>query len=292
MKLKAPQGVGDPCVAGVAITPRDGVYEVEAEIGALLIECFGFVEVEAAAHRDASKAAPAAPRAPGRAARQDAEPRGSTHHGRIRSRRACRRENLAVGLERHRLVRRHAAVAPDHRCQRRDHGLSRPRRRSRRARSPNASTATARRGCFCATIRCCKSTSLVIDNVALPAAPRRPPARRSASGYLLEAWDGLPPGRPQALDLFRAVFRNGRQNVVVGYSAGYAVESEAASVPASPGPYTVTAAAPFGPLGERCRRHLCQWHGARGGGRHPAPPDIMYRPGSIPSPRPMPAQAC
>jgi hypothetical protein len=47
MKLKAPQGVGDPCVAGVAgvtVVARDGLYEVEAKIGALLIECFGFVE--------------------------------------------------------------------------------------------------------------------------------------------------------------------------------------------------------------------------------------------------------
>ena len=48
MKLKAPPGVGDPCVAGVAIVARDGLYDVEAEIGALLIEAFGFVEVEAA----------------------------------------------------------------------------------------------------------------------------------------------------------------------------------------------------------------------------------------------------
>jgi hypothetical protein len=47
MKLKAPQGVGDPCVAGAAIASRDGLYEVEAEIGALLIECFGFVEADA-----------------------------------------------------------------------------------------------------------------------------------------------------------------------------------------------------------------------------------------------------
>jgi hypothetical protein len=50
VKLKAPQGVGDPCVAGVAgvagvtVVARDGLYEVEAKIGALLIECFGFVE--------------------------------------------------------------------------------------------------------------------------------------------------------------------------------------------------------------------------------------------------------
>jgi hypothetical protein len=47
MKLKAPPGVGDPCVAGVGIASRDGLYEVEAMVGALLIECFGFVEVEA-----------------------------------------------------------------------------------------------------------------------------------------------------------------------------------------------------------------------------------------------------
>ncbi len=54
MKLKAPQGVGDPCVAGVTVDARDGVYEVEAEIGALLIECFGFVEVDGAAQKIAA----------------------------------------------------------------------------------------------------------------------------------------------------------------------------------------------------------------------------------------------
>ena len=46
MKLKAPSGVGDPCVAGVAIASRDGIYEVEAAVGALLIEAFGFVELK------------------------------------------------------------------------------------------------------------------------------------------------------------------------------------------------------------------------------------------------------
>lgn len=48
MKLKAPPGVGDPCVAGVTIAPRDGLYEVEESVGALLIECFGFARVAAA----------------------------------------------------------------------------------------------------------------------------------------------------------------------------------------------------------------------------------------------------
>lgn len=90
-------------------------------------------------------------------------------------------------------------------------------------------------------------TSLVIDNAAVAAAV--PPASGAPRpcGYLLEPWDGLPPGRPQALDLFDAVFCEGRQNVTVNYSAGYAVENEAAGVPATPGPYNVTAAAPFGP---------------------------------------------
>ncbi|MGB6536797.1 MAG: hypothetical protein WBF58_12640 [Xanthobacteraceae bacterium] len=54
MKLRAPPGVGDPCVGGVAIAPRDGLYDVEDDIGALLIECFGFVEVS-----EKAKAAPA-----------------------------------------------------------------------------------------------------------------------------------------------------------------------------------------------------------------------------------------
>ena len=46
MKLKAPESVGDPCVAGATIAPRDGSYDVEPEVGALLIECFGFVAAE------------------------------------------------------------------------------------------------------------------------------------------------------------------------------------------------------------------------------------------------------
>jgi|HubBroStandDraft_5_1064220.scaffolds.fasta_scaffold1209567_1 hypothetical protein len=49
MKLKAPSGVGDPCVAGAVIAARNGIYDVEAGIGALLIEAFGFAEVKAEA---------------------------------------------------------------------------------------------------------------------------------------------------------------------------------------------------------------------------------------------------
>jgi hypothetical protein len=91
-------------------------------------------------------------------------------------------------------------------------------------------------------------SSLVIDDRAVVAAPGPAAGAARTTGYLLEPWDGLPPGRPQALDLFGASYRPGRQNVVVGYSAGYAVTGESAAVPGEPGPYyNVTAAAPFGP---------------------------------------------
>lgn len=56
MKLKAPEGVGNPCVAGVVLGTRNGLYEVEAEIGALLIECFGFVETDEPEKPDAAPA--------------------------------------------------------------------------------------------------------------------------------------------------------------------------------------------------------------------------------------------
>jgi hypothetical protein len=64
MKLKAPPGVGEPCFAGVAIVARHGFYEVEAEIGALLIEAFGFVELEAAGRSRSTPAPAGSPRNP------------------------------------------------------------------------------------------------------------------------------------------------------------------------------------------------------------------------------------
>lgn len=94
-------------------------------------------------------------------------------------------------------------------------------------------------------------TSLVIDNGAVAAAPAPAAGAPRQRGYLLEAWDGLPPGRPQALDLFGEFYRSGRQNITVSYSAGYAVTGESASVPAAP-PYNVSAAAPFGPWAGDC----------------------------------------
>jgi hypothetical protein len=96
---------------------------------------------------------------------------------------------------------------------------------------------------------------VVINNVAVP--PAAAPVAGGSwppTGYLVDLWDGAPPGRIQALDLFGDwslgqvynAFHHGRQNVLVTYTAGYQVTGEAASVPAS-SPYTVTPLAPHGP---------------------------------------------
>jgi hypothetical protein len=67
-------------------------------------------------------------------------------------------------------------------------------------------------------------------------------------GYLLERDDGVPPGRPQAIDLFGRHYAPGRQSLVVSYSAGYAVQNEAQIVPAI-APFQLSAFSPYGPWG-------------------------------------------
>jgi hypothetical protein len=89
--------------------------------------------------------------------------------------------------------------------------------------------------------------SLVIGQTAISAAPTPGAGVGWQAGYLLEPWDGIPPGQIQALDLRGHWFHRGRQNVLVSYTAGYQVTGETATVPASPGPYTYTAQAPYGP---------------------------------------------
>jgi hypothetical protein len=64
MKLKAPPGVGDPCVAGVSLAPCDGHYDVEPEVAALLIECFGFVVAGEVASRTSNAVPALRPRKP------------------------------------------------------------------------------------------------------------------------------------------------------------------------------------------------------------------------------------
>jgi hypothetical protein len=97
-------------------------------------------------------------------------------------------------------------------------------------------------------------SQLVVNDIAIPAAA--PPIAGGTwpgVGYLEEPWNGIPPGRIQSLDLYgdwltnfgAPAFVRGRQNILITYTAGYAVTGEAATIPPSPTEYQV--AAPFGP---------------------------------------------
>jgi hypothetical protein len=85
-------------------------------------------------------------------------------------------------------------------------------------------------------------SSLVIGTQTIPALAA--PTTGYGCGYVLEPWDGFPPGRPQALSLRGHEFWRGDSNVSVTYTAGFVVQGEAQTVPGSP--YAVAVNAPNG----------------------------------------------
>ena len=89
-------------------------------------------------------------------------------------------------------------------------------------------------------------TSVTWRGIAVP--PDKNADLEASVGYVLEPGDDVPPGRPQALDLFGHQYRPGRQSLVVSYSAGYAVQNEAQTVPAA-APFQLSAFSPYGPWG-------------------------------------------
>ena len=89
-------------------------------------------------------------------------------------------------------------------------------------------------------------TSVTWRGIVVPPDENADP--EASFGYVLQPDDGVPPGRPQALDLFGHHYRSGRQSLVVSYNAGYAVQNEAQAVPAAT-PLQVSAFSPYGPWG-------------------------------------------
>jgi hypothetical protein len=87
-------------------------------------------------------------------------------------------------------------------------------------------------------------TSVTWRGIAVP--PDENADLEASIGYALEPSDGVPPGRPQALDLFGHHCRPGRQSLVVSYSAGYAVQNEPQAVPVA-APLQLSAFSPYGP---------------------------------------------
>ena len=71
------------------------------------------------------------------------------------------------------------------------------------------------------------------------------PSVNNSVGYVLEAWDGMPPARPQTIWLKGYKFNKGYSNVNIVYNAGFVVNNELQIVPAS-GNYSVAVNAPYG----------------------------------------------
>jgi hypothetical protein len=71
----------------------------------------------------------------------------------------------------------------------------------------------------------------------------------SSTGFTVDAWDGLPPGTPQAVTLRGYHYCSGLSNVNITYTAGFSVTNEPQTVPAS-GNHTVAVNAPHGNFGE------------------------------------------
>lgn len=88
--------------------------------------------------------------------------------------------------------------------------------------------------------------SLVIDGMAIPVSPPLVANSTMQSGYVLSTSDDpTPPGLEQEISLRGYRFSRGVQNVALIYSAGYQITAEAHTIP-STGPFTVTAAQPYG----------------------------------------------
>lgn len=77
--------------------------------------------------------------------------------------------------------------------------------------------------------------TLFIGNIAVPARPNLTASSAVSTspygpaGYVLEPWDGNPPGKPQKLSCDGFRYHGGNFNVSISYSAGYAVIGEAAT---------------------------------------------------------------
>ncbi len=84
-----------------------------------------------------------------------------------------------------------------------------------------------------------------VSAVSVDGTPVSASAAAPAPGWLLDVYDGYPPGRPQYVNMIGSSFCRGVQNVVISYSAGYYITDEAGTIPAS-GLYQIKAAQEWG----------------------------------------------
>ena len=81
---------------------------------------------------------------------------------------------------------------------------------------------------------------VIVGSISIPAA-----SNPVCSGYVLDPWDGYPPGRPQSISLRGHEFWRGFSNVQITYSAGFVIQNEPQTIPAG-APYAVQVNAPHG----------------------------------------------
>ncbi len=88
--------------------------------------------------------------------------------------------------------------------------------------------------------------TLIVGPTTIAACPALPAL---GPGYVLEAWNGIPPGQPQSLQLNGYCFPPGAGNVSIAYTTGFFIAGESHTVPGSVA-YTVTVDAPKGSWGQ------------------------------------------
>lgn len=83
-------------------------------------------------------------------------------------------------------------------------------------------------------------TSLTVGSQTIPVA-----TSLTSNGYTLATWDGTSAGLPQEITLRGYQFYRGRSNIQIVYQAGYVVQNEPQTVPATM-PYSLSVNAPYG----------------------------------------------
>jgi hypothetical protein len=91
--------------------------------------------------------------------------------------------------------------------------------------------------------------SVTIGGHAIPASSALIAGQTYQRGWILDPSDSNPADTMQAISLRGWEFWPGQQNVIVSYTAGYQITAEPQTVPAPPGPYTLSALAPLGDWG-------------------------------------------
>jgi hypothetical protein len=76
---------------------------------------------------------------------------------------------------------------------------------------------------------------VIVDDVIIP-----PAANASSAGWLCPLWDGHGSGSVAKITLSGYCFWQRTANVTIQYTAGYLISGEPHTIPATPGPYTIT----------------------------------------------------